>query len=133
MDPIADMMIQIKNAGAMKKESVVLTHSKLKHAILECLNKAGFIEGVTKKGKKVVKYIEVRLGYDTNAQGDITPKISGVKRISKTSKRVYMGAKDIHPVRSGYGVLIMSTPKGVMTGDEARREKVGGEALFSVW
>lgn len=123
------MIIQIKNAGAMKKESVVLTYSKLKMAILECLEKAGFVAGVTKKGKKVVKYIEVTLAYEADGR----PKIADVKRISKTSKRIYMGAKDIRQVKSGYGVMIMSTPKGIMTGSDARKNEVGGEALFSVW
>lgn len=129
MDPIADMIIQIKNAGIMKKKTVVFTHSKIKMAILECLMKAGFIDGVTKKGKKVVKYIEVTLGYDADGR----PKISDVKRVSKSSKRVYMGAKDIRPVKHGYGVMIMSTPKGIMTAHDARKLKVGGEALFQAW
>ena len=129
MDPISDMIIQIKNAGAMKKESVTLTHSKLKMAILECLAKSGFVAGVTKKGKKVVKYIEVTLAYEA----DGTPKIADVKRMSKSSKRMYLGAKDIRPVKSGYGVMVMSTPKGIMTGSEARKLEIGGEALFSAW
>ncbi len=113
----------------MKKETVVLTHSKMKMAILECLAHAGFVAGVTKKGKKVVKYIEVKLAYEA----DGTPKISQAKRISKSSKRVYMGAKDIRPVRNGYGVMIMSTPKGILTGSDARKQSLGGEALLQVW
>ncbi len=129
MDPISDMIIQIKNAGTMKKESVTLTHSKLKYAILECLKKAGFVTEVTKKGKKVVKYIEVTLAYEADGR----PKIEDVKRMSKTSKRMYLGAKDIRFVKNGYGVMVMSTPKGIMTGSEARKLQIGGEALFMAW
>ncbi len=113
----------------MKKESVVLTNSKLKMAILQCMQKAGYIESVTKKGKKVVTYLEVVLAYDADGR----PKVSEAKRMSKSSKRVYMGAKDIRPVRNGYGIMILSTPKGILTGEDARKESVGGEALLSVW
>jgi small subunit ribosomal protein S8 len=133
MDQIANMMIQIKNAGTMKKESVVLTYSNLKMSILDCLEKAGFVAKVTKKGKKVIKYIEVTLAYGEDATGKTMPKISDVKRISKSSKRVYMQAKEIRPVKNGYGVLVVSTPKGVMTGDDARKQNLGGEILFSVF
>jgi small subunit ribosomal protein S8 len=133
MDPISNMIIQIKNAGMMKKESVVLTYSNLKMAILECLEKAGFVAGVTKKGRKVVKFIEVKLAYEDNSMGQKVPKISDVKRVSKGSKRVYMQAKDIRPVKSGYGVMVMSTPKGIMTGSDAKKAQVGGEALFQAW
>ncbi len=128
-DPIADMIIAIKNAGTMKKESVVFTHSKLKMAILETLAAAGFIASVAKKGKKVIKYIEVKLAYDASG----APKIATTKRVSKTSKRVYMKANEIHSVRSGHGVMILSTPKGILTDKAAREAKVGGEALFSIW
>ena len=128
-DPIADMIIQIKNAGRAHKETVTLTHSKVKAAILDCLAQAGFIAGVTKKGKKVVKYLEVTLAYEADGQ----PKISEVKRVSKTSKRVYMKAKEIRPVRSGYGVMVLSTPGGIMTGEAARKAAVGGEVLFTAW
>jgi len=117
----------------MKKESVVFTHSNVKMAILECLAKAGFVAGVSKKGKKSKKngpqYIETTLAYDADGR----PRISDAKRLSKTSKRVYISAKEIRPVRSGYGVLVLSTPKGVLTGDEAKKQRVGGEVLFSVW
>jgi small subunit ribosomal protein S8 len=127
-DPIADMIIRIKNASDSKKESVVFPHSKLKLAILDALLKEGFIKSFGKKGKKVVKWIEVGLAYEDGA-----PKIKGVERVSKTSKRVYRKAKDIRSVRNGYGLLVLSTPKGIMTDGAARKEKVGGEALFKIW
>jgi len=128
MDPISDMIVQIKNASDAGKESVVLPYSKLKLAILDVLMKEGFVKSFGKKGKKVVKFIDVVLSYE----GD-SPKIHGVQRISKTSKRVYHKAKDIRGVKSGFGILVLSTPKGILTDKVARAEKVGGEALFKIW
>lgn len=128
-DPIADMMVRLKNAGDSKKESVVFPHSKLKLAVLEVLMKEGFVKSFGKKGKKVVKFIEVLLAYDENG----VSKISGVEKVSKASKRVYNKAKDIKKVRNGFGSLIMSTPKGIMTDKMAKTENVGGEAMFKVW
>ena len=128
MDPIADMLTRIKNASDSKKESVVLPHSKLKLAILEVLFKENFIKSFGKKGRKAVKFIEVGLIYDNDG-----PKISGVERVSKTSKRIYQKAKDIRKVKSGFGSLILSTPKGIMTEKSAKVANVGGEALFKIW
>ena len=127
-DPIADMIIRIKNASTSKKESVVFPYSKLKLAILDVLLKEGFVKSFGKKGKKVVKFIEVGLIYEGGES-----KVRGVDRISKTSKRVYLQAKDIRPVKSGYGAMILSTPKGIMTDKQARAEHVGGEVLFTIW
>ncbi len=127
-DPIADMIIRIKNASDSKKESVTLPYSKLKLAILDVLLKEGFIKSFGKKGKKVAKFIEVGLVYS-----DGMPKIHGVDRVSKTSKRVYQKAKDIRPVKSGFGALIISTPQGIITDKIARAEHVGGEVLFKIW
>lgn len=128
MDPIADMIVRIKNATDSKKESVVFSYSKLKLAILDVLLKEGYIKSFGKKGKKVVKFIEVGLIYNGKE-----PRINGVKRISKSSKRIYFGNKDIRKVKNGLGNLILSTPKGIMTDKMAREQKVGGEALFEIW
>jgi small subunit ribosomal protein S8 len=127
-DPIADMLAQIRNAGGAKKESIVLPYSKLRFAVASVLLKHGYIKSIVKKGKKVVKTMEFGLVYD----GD-KPHVAGTKRISKSSCRVYTAAKDIKPVRHGYGLLILSTPKGILTGNEAKKMKVGGEALFKIW
>lgn len=127
-DPIADMITRIKNASTSKKESVVFPYSKLKLAILDVLLKEGFIKSFAKKGKKIAKFIEVTLIY-----ADGMPKISDVSRESKTSKRVYFQAKDIKTVKSGYGTLILSTPKGIMTDKQAKAEHIGGEAMFKIW
>ncbi len=127
-DPIADMLIKIKNAGIVKRETVSFPYSKIKMAILETLLKSNFIKAVSKKGKKIVKTLEVTLSYDGNF-----PKISEVKRISKTSKRVYIKSEDIHSVRNGFGIMILSTNKGIMTGEMAKKEKVGGEVICKIW
>lgn len=128
MDPIADMIVRIKNAGISNKESVVFPYSKLKVAILDALLKNGYIKSFGKKGKKIAKFIEVVLIYENGM-----PKISGVERVSKTSKRVYSKAKDIKRVKNGLGSLILSTPKGIMTDKEAKLANVGGETLFKIW
>lgn len=127
-DPIADMIVRIKNASDSKKESVVFPYSKLKFAILDCLAKEGFIKSFSKNGKKIVKFIEVFLAYENGS-----PKINGLERVSKTSKRVYFSAKELRPVRNGFGRMILSTPKGIVTDVEARASVSGGEALFKIW
>ncbi len=127
-DPIADMIVRMKNASDSRKESVVFPHSKLKLAILDVLMKNGFVKSFGKKGKKIAKFIEVGLLYDANG-----PKITGVERVSKTSKRVYSKSKEIRKVKSGYGLMILSTPKGIMTDKEAKQANVGGESLFKIW
>lgn len=128
MDSISDMIVRMKNATDSRKESVVFPYSKLKLAILDILQKEGYIKSFGKKGKKVVKFIDVALAYD-GKEG----RINGVKRVSKSSKRVYFSTKDIKKVKNGLGILLMSTPKGIMTDKMAREAKVGGEALFEIW
>jgi len=122
------MIVRIKNASDAKKESVVFSYSKFKAAILEKLLKEKFIESFSKKGKKVTKFIEVTLSYE-----DGSPRISGVDRLSKSSKRIYQRSSNIRKVKNGMGALILSTPKGIMTDAEAKQANVGGEALFTIW
>ena len=128
-DPIGDFIIQIKNAAAVKKELISVPHSKLRLAVAQALLKKGYISGVNRKGKKVQKTLEVSLRYDK----DNVSVIKGVSRVSKPGRRVYYGAREIQPVKYGKGALILSTPKGILTDDEARKGNVGGEALFKIW
>ena len=128
MDQISNMIIMMKNGSLAGKESVLVPYSKMKNAILECLKKEGYISAVAKKVKKDHPVLEVTLNYVEKK-----PKIAEVERISKQSRRVYFGMKDIHSVRNGTGLLVLSTPKGIMSGKQARTEHVGGEALFRVW
>ena len=122
------MIIVMKNGSLAGKESVAVPYSKLKNSILECLKKAGYIKDVSKKVKKGQPVLEVELSYT-----DKKPRITEVERISKQSKRVYFGMRDIHSVKNGAGLLVLSTPKGILSGKEARKEQVGGEALFKIW
>jgi len=128
-DPIADLINQLKNAGAVKKSTVSVPFSNFKLSIAEKLKDAGWVKGVERKGKKVKKTLDITLKYTESG----VAHIQGVKRISKPGRRVYFGSKDIVPVRYGFGNLVLSTPKGVMTDKEAKKEKLGGEALFQIW
>ncbi len=121
--------MRLTNAGAIKKASVSIPYSNFKHAIAEKLKDAGFVKAIEKKGKKVKKSLDISLKY--NEQGKHV--ISGVKRISKPGRRMYKSVLEINPVRYGKGALILSTPAGVLTDKEARKQKVGGEALFEIW
>ncbi len=127
MDSIANMLIGIKNAGLVKKTTVTIPHSKMKEAILSVLKNEGYIKTYhVHEGEK--PSLEVVLEYKGNK-----PRISGVTRISKNSNRVYRGVKEIKPIKYGYGVSVFSTPKGIMTDKQARKEMVGGEVLFNIW
>ena len=128
MDKVANMLITIKNGGNAKKDAVTIPFSKYAQSIAKCLLDNGFIAGYEKKKREKGDILEVRVKYD-----DDSPKIRGVRRISKPSRRLYASVKEIYPVRDGYGKLILSTPKGILAGEEAKKELVGGEILFEIW
>ncbi|MCC6198960.1 30S ribosomal protein S8 [Candidatus Nomurabacteria bacterium] len=129
MDTIANMLISMKNGSAVSKEKVVVPFSNVKYAIAQCLEKSGFIAGASKKTeKKNVPVLEIDLAYT-----DGVAKIHDVKRLSKPSRRVYMGMRDLRPVKNGHGIVVLSTPKGILSDKDARKEQVGGEALFMMW
>lgn len=123
------MIIKLKNASLQGKETVSFPYSKMSLAIAELLEKEGWVKAVAKKGKKVLKTIEVELAYGE----DKSPRVTGVERVSKLSKRVYKGSKEIRLVRNGYGTLVLTTPNGIVTDKQAKAQKVGGEALFKIW
>ena len=128
-DTIGDLIVRLKNAGAVKKGTVSVPHSKLRKAVLDKLVQAGYIESVSEKGKQVQeKTLEVTLRYEQGAH-----RISGVKRVSKPGRRLYAGVADLHPVKFGKGHMILSTPAGILTNEEAKEQKVGGEQLFMIW
>jgi small subunit ribosomal protein S8 len=129
MDKISNLIINIKNSSRVEKEHASVPFSKYKMEIATLLEKEGFIKSVAKKGKKIKKTIEMEIAYDEKGNS----KVTDVQRISKPSKRIYMGAKDIKPVKGGRGILVVSTPKGIMTDKQARKENVGGEILFKIW
>ena len=127
-DPIADFLIRVKNANHAGKTEVVMPYSKIKQAVAVVLAREGYITEVGKRGKKTIKDLVVGLKY-----ADGKPAIQGTQRMSKLSRRMYVGVDDIFPVKRGRGLLVLSTPKGVLTDKDARRERVGGEALFKIW
>ena len=127
-DPISNLIISIKNAAAVGKPLVRVPNSRIKQSIANLLVREGYLENVELKGKKVRKHLEVTVSFENGA-----PRVHDVKRLSKPSKRVYYSVRDIVPIKNGYGHIILSTPQGIMTGNDARKAKVGGEALFLIW
>jgi small subunit ribosomal protein S8 len=127
MDPISDLIIRIQNASRAKKAIVSLPYSNMKEAIAEVLEQEGYLSSIDKKAKKE-GVLSLTLAYKNG-----TPVVQGVKRISKPSRRLYIGVRDIKPVKRGYGAVVLSTPAGVMSGKQAKQKNVGGEILFEIW
>ncbi|MFH1968030.1 MAG: 30S ribosomal protein S8 [bacterium] len=127
-DPITDMLNRIKSAQAVEKTDVLVPLSKIKNEIAILLSKEGFVGEVKKIAKGKVKMLKISLKY---TDGD--PVITGAKRVSKPGQRIYQSVYEIRKVHGGYGISIISTSKGLMTGKEARKQKLGGEALLEVW
>lgn len=128
-DPIADMLARVRNAIDAKHSRVDVPLSKLKLEIARILKEEGYINNFVVKGEGVRKNIRIFLRYDQRG----TSTISNLQRVSRPGRRVYMGSQEIPQVLGGYGVNIVSTPRGLMTGKRARREKVGGEVLAQVY
>ncbi len=133
-DPISDMLTRIRNSIMAGHKTVSMPSSKMKLAIVKILQEEGFIknfEEVQVEGKPS-KTVRIRLKY-VGVRRDRKPVISGLKRVSRPGRRVYVGKKEIPWVQAGIGVAILTTPKGVMTGGRARQLGVGGEVLCEVW
>ncbi len=132
MDPISDMIIRIKNAQAVKHERVTIPFSKVKLQIAQILNDAGYVGGVERLKRKAkraeLEYVDLALKYKDGAGA-----ISGIRIVSRPSRHIYIKAHEIKAVRSGYGCAIVSTSKGIMTSQAARKAGLGGEVLFEIW
>lgn len=129
-DSIADMLTQIRNALAVKKESVVLPSSKKKTALATLLAREGFIDHFEEReipGNR--RELTITLKYDRDGK----PLIQNVRRVSKPSRRVYVKKDDIAGVRRGYGIAIISTSKGLMTDRDAKKASLGGEVVCEVY
>ncbi|MCX6964332.1 MAG: 30S ribosomal protein S8 [Verrucomicrobia bacterium] len=127
-DPIADMLTRLRNATAAGQSSLTLPYSKLKSDIAKILKKEGYInetELVTDDGHQAIK-IQTKFVNKTSA-------ISGLKRVSRPGLRRYVGAGEIPRVLGGMGIAVLSTSRGILTGHEARKQKVGGELLAYIW
>ena len=126
MDVIANMLTSVWNAQRVGKESVAVPHGRKTLAVLEALKKSGFVADLGVKGRRGRKVIEVSLAYNPNG----IPKLRGVRRISRLSRRVYLPYRALRPAS---GIQLVSTTKGVMSAAEARKAKLGGEILCEVW
>ena len=127
-DPISNFIISIKNGSDARKATVSMPYSALKESIAHVLAKGGYVSTIEKKGKKIDKTLEIGLVY----LGD-EPRVHGVDRISKPSRRIYQKAKDIRMFKSGFGNTVISTPSGILLDIDAKKNKVGGEVLFKIW
>ena len=124
-----DTLIRIKNSLARGKERVKLPYSRFDLEVLDALSRVGYLDLVTRKGRGTRRIIEVKLKYSE----DGLPSISGIKFVSRPSRRIYTGYREIKKSRQGYGNYVLSTPQGIMTEGEARKKKVGGQVLFEIW
>ncbi len=127
-DPIADMLTRIRNAIAVGKHEVSLPHSKIKENVAISLRKNGFLHDVEVKTSGVGKQLHIVI----NLEGE-NAKITEIKRLSKPGRRAYTNAREMPQVKRGRGVLIISTSKGLMTGEEAKAQGVGGELICQVY
>jgi small subunit ribosomal protein S8 len=131
-DPIADMLTRLRNALIAGQQLVSMPSSKIKMEISTILQAEGYIEGFEEKTDNAHNTLRIRLKYVGERRAR-KPVISGLKRVSRPGRRTYVGKRQIPWVRSGLGIAILTTPKGVMTGVRARQLGVGGELLCEVW
>lgn len=128
-DPIADMLTRIRNGINARHVKVPMPHSKLKERMAEVLKREGFIESFEVGQEAERPVLTIALRYDRNRD----PVITGLKRVSRPGLRRYVNVDSIPTIRNGLGVAILSTSRGMMTDREARRERVGGELMCTVW
>lgn len=123
-----DLLAKINNASQARKEIFLTPFSRMDFAIAKILVRAKYLKDASKRTINKKNCIEIKLAYE-----DKNPVLNGYKIWSKPSRHLYHTYRELKPVKNGYGVSILSTPKGVMTGGEAKRNKVGGEYLFEIW
>ncbi len=123
------MLTRIRNGSSARHSSVVMPYSKIKQSIAQLLREEGFVRDVAQAKQGTSKVLRIHLIYDAQNK----PAITGIQRVSKPSLRIYSGAGEVPRVYGGLGTAIVSTSKGIMTGQKARKEKVGGEVLCIIW
>ncbi|MBU0709063.1 30S ribosomal protein S8 [Patescibacteria group bacterium] len=126
-DPVADTLIRIKNGYLASRFEVTIPYSKMSLALVSTLKRYGFIEDFKKNTRPDRPHLSIYL-YEKDKK-----TFTDVKQISKPGRRIYVNKKNIPIIRDGFGVCILSTPKGILTGEEARKQNVGGELLAKVW
>lgn len=122
------LLTKIKNAQALRKDTVRFPYSKMDDAVLQILTEKKFISSYEKKGKNPKKYFEIQLAYKNGEEG-----IRGIRFISKPSRRIYTKTDKIRRVRQGYGMSVISTSQGLMVNKDAVAKKIGGQLLFEIW
>jgi small subunit ribosomal protein S8 len=127
-DPLSDLLTRIRNGQQARKDSVLAPASKLRSRVLDVLQREGYIRGYSEEALGGQKGLRIELKY---FEGQ--PAIQHLARISKPGRRVYSGSKDLPRIRNGLGVVIVSTPRGVLSDAEAREQNVGGEVLAEVF
>jgi len=133
LDPIADMLTRIRNAQRAGKANVLVGYSKLRLALANILQKEGFVESVEIDKKGVSEQIQIGLKYYQVSNTSKIPAIKELRRISKEGQRVYVRNKEVKKVKNDYGIAIISTSKGIMTGTEAKKNGLGGEYICEIW
>jgi small subunit ribosomal protein S8 len=128
-DPLADMCTRIRNAVSARHETVRVPASNVKQAVADVLQREGYIAGYSQESEGARRYLRLRLNY----KQDRKATLAGIRRVSRPGLRVYVNKGEIPRVYGGLGVAIMSTSRGVMSGQEAWRAKVGGEVICYVW
>ena len=133
LDPIADMLTRIRNAQRVKHKEVSVPFSKLKLSIAEILQQRNFIESVKKEMEGFFPVLKIVLKYEVVSNTEKNPAIREIKRVSRQGQRIYVKKTDIKRVKNGYGISIISTSHGMMTGDKARKLGLGGEVICELW
>ena len=130
-DPVADMLTRIRNGVAAEKQAVNIPYSRLKHDIAKVMRREGYIENFKESGEGTHRLLRVYLRYGPDGE----KVINTIKRVSKPGRRIYNRADDLRKTRvlNGLGVAIVSTPSGVLSDRECRKENVGGEVLCEIW
>lgn len=133
LDPIADMLTRIRNAQMAKHKEVLVPFSKLKMSIAQILQQRNFIDSVKKDDSGSFPVLKIALKYDVVSNTEKNPAIREIRRVSRQGQRIYVKKDGIKRVKNGYGISILSTSKGVMTGEKAKGLGLGGELICEVW
>lgn len=133
LDTISDMLTRIRNAQMAGHKEVEMPFSKLKLAIAKILEEKNFIESVAKEGEDTATKVRIGLRYENISNNKQVPVIRGIRRVSREGQRIYVKKSEIKSVKSGYGISVVSTSRGVMTGEDARKKGLGGEVICEVW
>ena len=128
MDPISDMFIRIKNAQYAGHKTVSIPYSKFRYELVKTLERSGYIKDAERRGKRIKRFIEIELKYE-----DKVSAISGVRLLSRPSRRVFAHAKELRSICRHGGIVVVSTSKGVMTHKEAMAVKIGGQLIAEIW